>query len=747
MRGITLLLLLILLPLPFAASAVEVRIGIDNNPPLTFVDETGQADGLFPELLQQIAKKNNWTLETVPCNWQQCLEKLENGQIDILPAIAYTEERAKKYSYADETVFTSWGQVYQPAGSTIESILQLDGKKLAVLVKDVYYVSDQGLLQIAEKFGVNIDYVEVASYAEAFEKLARGEVDAAMVGRIFGIKKRHQYKLRPAPILIKPIQVRPAFSATAPEQLQQQFDQTLAGWKSVNNSIYYQLLEKWLGEDLSPQLPGWLHGLMYTLATVLCLLLLTTIWTRKQVKQKTLQLAEKNRLLEDELIERQTVEVELRERQQQYQVLFEKNQAIMLLIDPKSFTIVDANPTACDFYQYPREDLQGMSISALNELCPDEIKLRIGQIEARELKLFEMPHKLANGEIRPVEIMSSPIIVEGRSLICSIVRDISKRKIAENELARRNYFLQSVIDGVSDPLMVIDFDYQVLQMNEAAKEQLPPEVAEQETLSCHHVSHASVAPCDGVDHPCPIREVQETGQPVTVVHNHMINKKLRIVELNASPLYNAEGELYAVIEVARDITERQQVEELLSENEKRLHHLAHHDPLTDLPNRLLFEDRLQQALSKARRSRKQVALFFLDLDHFKEINDNLGHAVGDLLLVDIANRLRSCIRESDTVARLGGDEFLVLQEEVESIERVEQMAERICQTLTHELSRDSYHQRVSASIGISIYPEDGNSGQELLTKADQAMYQAKGKGKATYQFASTPQGFFDFEPK
>jgi len=243
----SILLLLFISLLPLQVSAAKVRVGIDNNPPLTFVDDQGRADGLFPELLQEIADKKQWQLQVVPCKWQQCLELLEQGDIDMLPAIAYTEARAKKYRYAEETVFTSWGQVYQRADDdSVDSILQLDGKRLAVLGKDVYYQSDQGLLQVAEKFDIKINYVEVASYAEAFELLAAGDVDAAMVGRIFGIKQRQKYDLRPAPILIKPIQVRPAFSPAAAPLLIEQFDQTLADWKGSTTSIYYQDIQVWL---------------------------------------------------------------------------------------------------------------------------------------------------------------------------------------------------------------------------------------------------------------------------------------------------------------------------------------------------------------------------------------------------------------------------------------------------------------------------------------------------------------------
>lgn len=746
MFRIFLISLLLLLSTGYAGAAV-VRIGIDNNPPLTVVDENGQVSGLFPDLLRQVALANNWELELHPCQWQTCLEMLDDGRIDMLPAIAYTEQRAKKYLFAEETVFTSWGQVYQGADTDkIDSILQLDGKKVAVLTDDVYYVGAQGLRQVAATFGVKIDYLEVSSYQEAFSKLAAGEVDAAMVGRLFGIKHRQVYGVRPVPILIKPIQVRPAFPKTVSAELKQQFDTTLAKWKRSNTSIYYQLLEKWLGEKLASHLPPWLYGVMYGLTALLVILFFSILWARWQVKQKTRELEGKNRQLEDELIERTEIELELRERQQQYQVLFEENQAYMLLIDPTTQQIVDANQAACDYYGYSQETLRGMPIAQLNELSQEEIEQTTKQIKDRSLKLFELEHQLANGETRPVEIMSSPIIVEGRSLICSIIRDISKRKLAEKELAERNDFLQSVIDGVSDPLMVIDFDHRVLQMNKAAGKQIPLDLLQQEKVCCYQVSHASTLPCSHFDRPCPLQEVKDTGQPVTVIHNLLDDKeRMHIIEVHSSPLYNSDGELYAAIEVTRDITERQQIEELLSENEKRLHHLAHHDPLTNLPNRLLFEDRMKQALSKARRSRKQVALFFIDLDHFKDVNDNLGHDFGDQMLIEVAVRLTKSIRESDTVARMGGDEFLILLEEIDSIQQIEQMAERICQTLIQELAREHYSQRLSASIGISIFPEDGSSGQELLTAADQAMYRAKGKGKANYQFASTPQGHFDFD--
>ncbi len=743
MRWLSLLILGLTLLFPLSASAVEVRVAISGNHPLSFVNNEGHPDGLMTDLFREVARRNGWTVKFIACSWTECLRKLEGGEIDVIPAIAYTEERARKFQFAKETILSSWGQIYQRKAHQIDSILKLSGKKLAVLDKDVYFKSEQGLLQVAEKFGLNIDYVKVDSYLDAFTKLSRGDVDAAMVGRIFGIKNRQKFGVFPAPIMIKPIQVRPAFSQTAPKKLVAELDRTLAAWKASTDSYYYQALEKWLGEKPLNRLPKWLSLSLYFLGVALVLLALVIFWTRKQVKLKTLQLAEQNERLQSELLERQRIEQELQERQQQYRVFFEDSHTVILFIDPKSGSIVDANRAACHFYQYSCEQLKQMKAWEINLLSEEEARANITSVERQEQEQFEFVHKLASGELRPVEVHSSSVQLKGETLICSIIHDIGKRKAAERALEERTQFLQSVIDGVSDPLMVISLDYKILQINKAAR-QGKNRTAPGVPLVCHQFSHGLADPCSGEDHPCPLQEVKETGEAVTLIHHHESDLGMRIVELTASPLFDNKGELYAVIEVARDITDRLQIEELLNENEKRLHHLAHHDSLTNLPNRLLFEDRLKHAISKARRSNRQIALFFLDIDYFKAINDNLGHDFGDLLLIDIANRLRRCVREGDTVARMGGDEFLVLLEDVDSIEMIEMMAKRICNSLTHTLSKDDFTQQVSPSIGISIYPEDATTSQELLKKADLAMYRVKKAGKANYQFYSSPQGRFLF---
>lgn len=172
----------------------------------------------------------------------------------------------------------------------------------------------------------------------------------------------------------------------------------------------------------------------------------------------------------------------------------------------------------------------------------------------------------------------------------------------------------------------------------------------------------------------------------------------------------------------------------LRENQARLTHLAHHDPLTDLPNRLLFEDRLQQAIAKARRAQETAALLFFDLDHFKEINDSFGHSTGDRVLCEVGRRLRAVVRESDTVARLGGDEFVVILEQVVGEEGAAEVARKIIQAMAPPLAVAGHEISLTGSIGISLYPDDGADVDALMKTADDAMYRAKALGRDNFQF-------------
>jgi len=216
-------------------------------------------------------------------------------------------------------------------------------------------------------------------------------------------------------------------------------------------------------------------------------------------------------------------------------------------------------------------------------------------------------------------------------------------------------------------------------------------------------------------------------------HGEFLNKKkgeeLFWEHATIAPIWNTHGKLTNFIAIKEDITERKMLQE-------KLDHMAHHDELTGLPNRALFFDRLGQALAYAKRSNAGFAMMFVDLDGFKNINDTYGHDSGDALLQETARRLSGCVRDSDTVARMGGDEFAVMLLDVAAPEHISQVADKMLALLAAPFRLKGIECHVGASIGISIFPQDGEAVDTLMNMADMAMYRVKQGAKNNYAFAS-----------
>ncbi len=206
------------------------------------------------------------------------------------------------------------------------------------------------------------------------------------------------------------------------------------------------------------------------------------------------------------------------------------------------------------------------------------------------------------------------------------------------------------------------------------------------------------------------------------------------VDLSLSLMKDEMGEPVGIIAYFQDITERKKTEKELDEQRKILDYQAHHDGLTGLPNRVLFSDRLKQGIKKAKRNGTQLALFFLDLDRFKEINDSLGHEIGDNVLKVVTGRIKDKIRQEDTFARLGGDEFTLIIENLLDVNDASRLAQKILDVLSLPVWMDEKNLYVTGSIGISLYPRDGTDASSLLKYADTAMYKAKDEGRDNYQF-------------
>jgi diguanylate cyclase (GGDEF)-like protein len=205
------------------------------------------------------------------------------------------------------------------------------------------------------------------------------------------------------------------------------------------------------------------------------------------------------------------------------------------------------------------------------------------------------------------------------------------------------------------------------------------------------------------------------------------NGEARQVELSVSLARNAQGRPTGFRGIMSDVTARLKAEEAIRRQ-------AFHDSLTNLANRILFNDRLSMAMKRAKRAQKMVAVMVLDLDDFKDVNDRWGHAAGDMLLKEAADRLADQVRDTDTVARQGGDEFSIALSSLNSAEEARQIAEKIVASFYRPFQLDSVNAYVTASLGVSVYPDDGDDVEILIQKADQAMYDAKKQGRNRYAF-------------
>ncbi len=337
-----------------------------------------------------------------------------------------------------------------------------------------------------------------------------------------------------------------------------------------------------------------------------------------------------------------------------------------------------------------------------------------------------LPHVFER--IRPngtvLEVRGTPLPEGG---FVTIYTDITERKRTEKALRASEAELRLLIDNVPGLILYVDRDMRCIFANKRYADffglgvaaiigRKVPEIVGDEAYKVLEMHFKSA-----------LRGNQVAYQRQVKVSNG----EQRWLEVKLVPRLEEQGQIPGFYSMATDITEHKQAEE-------RIQHVAHHDSLTELPNRLLFNDRLGQAISLAKRDSSQFALLYLDLDRFKLVNDSLGHSAGDELLKSAADRLRQQVRESDTVARIGGDEFAVILHDIASREAVAGIADKIIDALTTPFNLESRNQTVDigTSIGIAIYPADAQEIDALIKQADAAMYSAKIR-RSCYRFSGT----------
>lgn len=327
------------------------------------------------------------------------------------------------------------------------------------------------------------------------------------------------------------------------------------------------------------------------------------------------------------------------------------------------------------------------------------------------------------GEPRVAEMHVTDLHWDGGPASLAILRDVTERKGMEEELR----LAAQVFDNASEGLLITDDRQRVLKVNPAFMEMSgypPGEVQGRPLRELLDAEHQDPERLDAIE-----ARVRDTGRWEGELIKrrrdgstcHTWTTVLAVCDETAEPTH--------FIVTFEDITR-------WKEAEQRLDHLAHADPLTDLPNRMAFHEHLTRALAHARRTGEHVAVLFVDLDHFKPVNDALGHGLGDEILQAVAERLRATVRESDLVARLGGDEFIVLVRDIRRPADTSVIAEKIIHAIRQPFRVRGHEVHIGSSVGISVYPDDGDDGEGLVHEADQAMYRAKHRGRGAFAFAT-----------
>ncbi|HEY9162689.1 MAG TPA: ATP-binding protein [Desulfomonilia bacterium] len=278
-----------------------VRVGVYENAPKVFTSDTGKPEGIFIDIIEYIAKIEGWKLQYIPGTWAEGLERLSRGEIDLMPDVAYTAEREKRFSFHKVPVLFSWSQVYAPKDSKIKAILDLNGKRIAILEGSV---QKDTFDMLTHNFGLNITLISVPDYKTMFEKVARHEIDAGITNRFYGLMHAKKYGLEDTAIIFDPSTLFFAAPGNAQRQLLDAIDKNLLDMKSDPNSIYYASLKRWTSEEVHLKLPAWLKLLGLITGIMLIMSLIGTFILKHQVNVRTRELWQINNEMEQRIKER-----------------------------------------------------------------------------------------------------------------------------------------------------------------------------------------------------------------------------------------------------------------------------------------------------------------------------------------------------------------------------------------------------------------------------------------------------------
>lgn len=432
-----------------------------------------------------------------------------------------------------------------------------------------------------------------------------------------------------------------------------------------------------------------------------------------------------------DITDRKLMEQKLNHEEKLFKTITDQSSDIIAIVNGDG-VISYENQSVEEVLGFKADERRGRT--GFDNLHPDDVKFVAGELKRlfndinASVSRSEIRLRHKNGNWLVFEAVASGLV--NNNVVEAVIinlRDITERKRAEASLRESEEKYRTVLENIQEGYFEVDLTGNFKVFNDPVCEIIG--YCKEEITGMNYRTYTNQEMAMKVYQ--AFNQVYKTGKPTREFDWQIIRKDgaSRYIEISVSLKKGSSGKPTGFHGIIRDITERQQIHQ-------QLNHMATHDALTGLPNRTLFMDRLQVALAQAKRNRNRIAVMMLDLDHFKDINDKLGHLVGDKLLQEIGHRLTGILRHNDTVARLGGDEFIILLSDLEKMEYAAGVAKVILKAFQKPFLLADHKIVTNASIGIAMFPDDCEDTDALLKKSDTAMYSVKTTGRNNYKFFS-----------
>ncbi len=676
-----------------------IKLGIDRDfAPYEWINSEGNYQGLAAEYIQLLQAKLGVEFEIIDDKpWHEIIAMAQRGELDMLSCLHMSPERSEYLLFSQPYITNPVVIVNANRFGYIGNLTNLNGKTIAV--EKNYHVQENLARNYPE-----IKLLLTDTTLDALKMVSTGEADAYVGDAAYAnyaIKKANLINLQFSGQTQQYNAYRMGINPTHPH-LQSIINKVL---NSISVEEQQRIEQTWMGLSIKSGISQ--ATLIKILLTIALIILIFAFWIYR-LKQSGQALARNESKLRS---------------------IIDASPIPHMLSDGKT-KIQYVNKAFVDSFGYTLEDLPSLNVwqeKAYPDLVSRQRSKQHWDSFVAQVQSQPLPYRGEAAEIKVTTnqqqakqvLISSTAINDGQAnIFITIFYDISERKLAEEKLKLSGRVFNQAHEGI----LITNPDGRIVDVNPAFCEitgYSREEVVNQQPSILKSGKHSESFYRD------IWQNLLDKGYWQGEIWNRRKNGELFAELLTISTLMDDQGDTLHYLGLFSDITE-------IKEQQHALEMMAHYDMLTQLPNRTLFADRFQQAISHSVRQHSLLGVVFLDLDGFKPINDTYGHEIGDQVLIEVAQRIKACIRLDDTASRLGGDEFAILLNDISSVEHCERLVSRLLRTIQLPYRIDGDTIQLGASMGVTLYPLDQSDADTLLRHADQAMYQSKQTGRNRY---------------